>query len=138
MLGVWVHPDDPAGNHVLAGTHSGIYESTDGAVTWKFNKETTGWGSVMSFRQGQIQGKPYLLANSGNGILTRPMSGGSWQKIKAPGGIASNAHLSVVVDKGNTEVVTCIGGWGGGQLYYASLDSPTTATWTGRSTTWTT
>ena len=31
----------------------------------------------------------------------------------------------------STEVVTCIGGWGGGTLYYAQLDSPTNATWTG-------
>ena len=32
---------------------------------------------------------------------------------------------------GRTEVLTCIGGWGGGKLYYASLDAPTRAKWTG-------
>eukprot|EP00935_MAST-01C_sp_MAST-1C-sp1_P002423 g2423.t1 len=84
----------------------------------------------MSFRKGTINGKAYILANSQNGILTQAMSGGLWQRIKSPGGIAPNAHLSVVIHGGNTEVLTCIGGWGGGQLYYASIDSPSSATWT--------
>ena len=57
ILGVWVHPDDAQGKHVLAGTHSGIYESTDGAASWTFRNETTGWGNVMSFREGVIQGR---------------------------------------------------------------------------------
>jgi hypothetical protein len=131
VLGVWVYPDDASGDHVLAGTHSGVYESTDGAASWKFCSETKGWGNVMSFRTGTINGKKYVLANNGNGILTRPYSGGTWQKIKAPGGIASNAHLSVVQTGPKLEVLTCIGGWGGGDMYYASLDSPTSATWTG-------
>ena len=53
-----------------------------------------------------------------------PHQGGVWQKIAAPGGIASNAHLSVAVHGGTSEVLTCVGGWGGGQLFYAALDSP--------------
>lgn len=40
VLATWVHPDDPTGNHVLCGTHSGIYESTDGAESWVFRNET--------------------------------------------------------------------------------------------------
>lgn len=102
ILGVWVHPDDAQGNHVcprrgleprttsrpqaslpltrlgpplgqvLAGTHSGIYESMDGAASWSFRNESTGWGNVQSFREGVIQGRPYVLANSQNGILTMP------------------------------------------------------------------
>ena len=54
---MWVHPDDAQGKHVLAGTHSGIYESTDGAASWTFRNETAGWGNVMSFREGVIQGR---------------------------------------------------------------------------------
>ena len=116
---------EPRLGQVLAGTHSGIYESTDGAASWTFRNETTGWGNVQSFREGLIQGRPYVLANSQNGILTMPRAvsrspepkpyispalapslglhpnqGGRWQKIAAPGGIASNAHLSVAVHDG--------------------------------------
>ena len=36
---------------------------------------------------------------------------------------------------GTTEVLTCVGGWGGGQMYYAALDSPSHATWSGPVTT---
>jgi hypothetical protein len=63
VLGVWLHPDDPKANHVFAGTHSGIYESKDGAASWTFRNETTGWGGVMSFREGTIQGKPFILVS---------------------------------------------------------------------------
>lgn len=131
VLGVWVHPDDPIGDHVFVGTHTGIYESTNGAASWTFRKESAGWGSVMSFREGMIHGKPFILANSQDGILTLPKTGGRWHKIASPGAIASNAHLSVVVHDDETEILTCIGGWGGGQLYYAKLLSPTAAAWEG-------
>ena len=43
ILGVWIHPDDPKGGHVFAGTHSGIYESKDFAESWELAKETASW-----------------------------------------------------------------------------------------------
>jgi len=133
ILGVWVHPDDTTGNHVFTGTHSGIYESKDGAESWTLREETSKWGNVMSFREGLIQGKQYILANCGNGgIGTMPRGGGTWQYIKAPGPIAPNGHLSVVINPDQTtEVFTCIGNWGGGKLYYAKVNTPTSATWVG-------
>lgn len=133
ILGVWVHPDNAEGDHVFAGTHSGIYESVDGASTWTLFNETATWGSVMSFRQGVIGGVSYIVANCGNGgLATLPLKGGTWNLIKAPGPMASNDLLSLVVNPDQTtEVLTCIGGWGGGNLYYASLQSPTNATWIG-------
>ena len=132
ISGVWVHPDSPMGSHVFAGTYSGIYESLDAAESWTLCNETRGWGDVISFRAGVIQGKDYILANGASGyIFTKPMEGGTWQKIKAPGGIANNHHLSVVITDGLTEVVTCIGGWGGGTLYYGSVNTPTDITWVG-------
>ena len=91
VLGVWVHPDKADGSHVFAGTHTGIYESLDAAESWTFRNETRGWGGVMSFREGVIQGQDYILANGASGfIFTLPKAGGKWQKIKAPGGIANN------------------------------------------------
>ena len=44
--------------HVLAGTGTGIYESKDGAASWQLVKETASFGTVMSFREGTIGGKP--------------------------------------------------------------------------------
>lgn len=131
ILGVWVHPEEP--EHVFAGTHSGIYESVDGADSWRLRSESKDWGNVMSFREGRIGGRAFILANSANGILTLPMAGGTWHKIDAPGSIASNAHLSLVTPahSDSSEVLTCIGGWGGGTLHYAQLTSATNATWSG-------
>ena len=57
VLGVWVHPSDPKGSHVFAGTHSGIYESTDAAESWQVVNETADIGPVMSFRVGEIAGE---------------------------------------------------------------------------------
>ena len=136
---VWVHPDDPTGAHVFAGTHSGVYESVDAAETWARCEETKGWGNVRSFRQGVIGGVDYILAGTDGGILTRPLGGSGlcgsgqpcWQKIDAPGGQSPSAELSVVTTGGVTEVVTCMGPWTGGQLWYAKIDSATNATWDG-------
>ena len=50
----------------------------------------------------------------------------------SPGGLAANAHLSVVTAASrNTEVLTCIGSWAGGKLYYAQLLNASNATWHG-------
>jgi len=131
IYGVWIHPSDANGGHVLVGTGTGIYESKDYAETWTFRKETEGWGTVMSFREGVIGGVKYVFANTQDGIGTQPLAGGAWQKVKAPGDIAPNSYISLVTTKGKTEVLTCIGGWGGGQLYYGAFDSPTSVTWEG-------
>ena len=134
VLGVWIHPDDPQGSHVFAGTYSGIYESKDSAASWQLVPETAAWGAVMSFRQTVIDGKQYIIANAEDGfILTRPLASGPWSKIDAPDKLhmASNMYLSVVATAGKSEVVACFGGWGGGKLYYGAFDSATTMTWDG-------
>jgi hypothetical protein len=122
---VWIHPDDPKGGHVFAGTHSGIYESKDFAESWQLANETANWGMVLSFRQGKIDGKDYIVANAANGfILTRPLADGTgpWQQAKAPGG---NPTLSIVTTAGKSEVLTCVNK----KLYFGALDSPTSVTW---------
>jgi len=125
--GVWLHPDDPQGNHVFAGTATGIYESKDGAESWQLANETKEIGGVVSFREAVISGEKYIIANADGGyILTRAMAGGLWQKIKAPNGMPPNMELSVVITAGKTEVFVCIYG----KLYYGALDTPTTITWT--------
>jgi len=58
-----------------------------------------------------------------------------WQKIDAPGGQPANQHLSVIVQDGNTEVLTVVGGWSGGDMYYGNIVNETYAKWTGPVTT---
>ena len=130
IWGVFVHPSDPQGKHVLVGTSSGIYESKDGAASWQFANETAGFGPVISFAEVTIGGKQYIAANHGSSISSVPVSGGLWQTAKAPGGTGI-AQLSTVTTAGESEVVMCVtAGWEGG-VYYGKWDTPTNIEWNG-------
>ena len=85
VLAVWLHPDDPKGGHVFAGTHTGIYESKDFAESWQLANETATWGAVQWFKQAVIASKDYIVANADANLLTRPLvSNGPWQKVGFP------------------------------------------------------
>ena len=81
-----------------------------------------------SFRQGVIGGEDYIFANGAGHdgfIASRPLKGGAWQKITAPGPTSSD--LSLVTTAGKTELMNCIGG----NVFYGMIDSPTKITWQG-------
>jgi len=128
IIGVFVHPSDPMGSHVLAGTYTGIYESKDGAGSWKLLNETIGWG-IISFQEITIDGKQYIAGSTGSFIATVPVSGGLWQKTTAGKSVApkglQQGEISTVTAAGKSETVTC----SSGKLYYGSFDSPTQITW---------
>ena len=125
IFGVFIHPSDPTGNHVLAGTQSGIYETKDGAASWQLANGTEGFGAVISFAEATIGGKQYIVANHGHSISSVPVSGGLWQTATAPGGTGI-AQLSTVTTAGKTEAVMCINGG----VSYGAFDTPTHMEWT--------
>jgi photosystem II stability/assembly factor-like uncharacterized protein len=47
-----LHIVDDKGDHVLAGTPSGVFETLDGAKTWTHVAATARWGVCNSFRNG--------------------------------------------------------------------------------------
>ena len=56
-------------DHVLAGTPTGVYESTDGANSWALIAGTEGFGGCRSFRNGTTR-----LSNFSFGpFLTTPL-----------------------------------------------------------------
>ena len=134
---LFVHPDDSSGNHVLVGTaDSQIWESSDGAATWHFLKETQGYGAIYTFRVGQIQGQEYVLVATGAGIANVPVDGGNWSLIPGPG--QHNAFSSVLsvsaphepesdtgASSGSSTVCGCIGG----HVVTGVLTGPTEAQW---------
>ena len=63
--GVFIHPSDPTGNHVLVGTGTGIYETKDGAASWELMNGTEEFGAI-SFAETTIGGKQYISANHGS------------------------------------------------------------------------
>ena len=136
IFGVFIHPSDPQGSHVLVGTASGIYESKDGAASWQFLNETAGFGAVISFAEVTIGGKQYIIANHQNGpnghdrIASIPVSGGLWQTTTVPGGTGIG-QISTVTTAGETEIVMCIThGWNG-NVFYGAFVTPTNIKWTG-------
>ena len=122
--GVFIHPSDPTGNHVLAATGTGIYETRDGAASWELMNGTEGFGAI-SFAETTIGGKQYISANHGSSISSIPVSGGLWQTATAPGNTGI-AQLSSVTTTGKTEVVMCINGG----VRYGAFDTPTHMEWT--------
>ena len=134
---LFVHPDDSSGNHVLVGTaDSQIWESSDGAATWHFLKESQSFGAIYTFRVGQIQGQEYVLVATGAGIANVPVAGGNWSLIPGPG--QHNAFSSVMsvsapdepesdtgASSGSSTVCGCIGG----RVVTGVLTGPTAAKW---------
>ena len=136
ILALWLHPDDPKGGHVFAGTHTGIYESRDFAESWQLANETASWGGVQWFKQAVIDGKDYIVANADADLLTRPLAddgAGLWQKAQqAEGAPGSFRGLSVVTTAGKSEVFTCANQNGKPPgLFFGAIDSRTNVTWTG-------
>jgi hypothetical protein len=82
---------DSVGDHVLVGTPSGVFETLDGAKSWKHVKQTQGWGVANSFRNGTIGGQKYILvgANAGLGNVPfkdTPLVNETWNLIHSPSG----------------------------------------------------
>ena len=125
--GVFIHPSDPTGNHVLAASASGIYETKDGAASWELMNGTEEFNAI-SFAETTIGGKQYVSVNHGSFISSVPVAGGLWQTAKAPGfGIA---QLSIATTAGESSEVGMCNGLPG-SVYYGKFDTPTNIEWTG-------
>ena len=135
---------DKAGDHVLAGTPSGVFESLDGAKTWTHVAVTQTWGVANSFRNGTINGKPYLLVGANGGMGNVPLGNGSaplvnanWRLIKSPpGSSAWRTNIISVADfdgsgkpLANSVVGGCVWNGGHGVLHLATIVNETSANW---------
>ena len=61
---------DDKGDHVLAGTPTGIYETKDGAASWTLMPGSTGIGWARSMMNGTINGEPRILAGVDAGLAS--------------------------------------------------------------------
>ena len=139
---VFLHPDDPSGNHVLVGTVTGIYESLDGAASWKRIPASADFALVYSITNATINGKAYVLAGCLKGIATNPVDGsGNWSSIiPYPDAVVPFAStvrgFSVATDGagGNTAIGACMranhsdAGFAGNG-FVGSITSPTSCDW---------
>ena len=135
---------DDKGDHVLAGTPSGVFETIDGAKTWTHVEATAAWGNTGSFQNGTIAGKPVIFVGSAAGlgnvpvVLDGPMVNESWSLIHAPPGSSAwrTAGVSLADFDGagkpleNSIVGACLWVGGHGVVHIAKVLTPTTATFT--------
>jgi len=115
---------DEAGSHVLAGTPTGIYETVDGASSWRLMPGSAGIGWARSMKNGTVNGAPSVLAGVDSGIATWTM-GGNWSVIKAPAGTALTRYISVADTLPSSVVGVCLAGWS----YLITISGPTSAAW---------
>jgi len=137
--GVFVYPGTV--DHVLAGTPTGVYESTDGAASWTLIKATQAFGLCWSFRNGTIGGIATVLASCSRGVANTPVAGGGpWSLIPSyenkDWGGGAKGGLTIADDGATTVVAACFPtpGWGqpGGMAVIGTITSTTTADWAPR------
>ena len=124
IQGLYVYPGDVEGKHVLCGTPSGIWESLDGAASWRLVPGTSEFGQAHTFRNASIGGEPHVLVSTSAGIANGNMAGGNWSLIKSEHG-DWHSPLSVSDDGESTVVCGCLGGI----VILGTVTSPTTAAW---------
>lgn len=133
-----------SGQHVLAGTPSGCFETTDGAETWHYILASSTWGVCNSFRNGTINGKPYLFVGTNAGLgnvpldatdPTAPLINKTWSLIKSPPGSATWRTQPVKIadfdGKGkpleNSVIVGCLWIGGHGVIHILTIVNATSA-----------
>ena len=139
-----LHIVDDKGDHVLAGTPSGVFETLDGAKTWTHVEATAHWGVCNSFRNGTIGGKPVIFvgANAGLGnvpvVKDGPMINETWSLIHAPPGHSAwRTNLVSLADFDgdgkpleNSIVAACLWVGGHGVVHIATVLNETAANYT--------
>eukprot|EP01052_Picozoa_sp_SAG31_P049143 SAG31_NODE_10621_length_1116_cov_1.349066_2_plen_208_part_00 len=147
--------DNDKGDHVYAGVPGIVYETTDGAETWKV--ATTELGTCYTFKNGTINGEPYILASCdkvyiyktsqniskhlenisknisklSQGIANIPAKGGEWNIIP-PGGWARAGYLTVADADADGKLLSnsVLGGCLGGHVFVGTIINETAADWT--------
>ncbi len=130
-----LHIVDEAGDHVLAGTPTGIYETLDGAASWRQAPGTAGIGWARSMKNGTINGESVIIAGVDTGLAHWPVKGGrNWTVIKVP--VLDLSKFISVADadgKGaplkSSVVAMCLGSGQHGTVFLATITGPTSAVW---------
>ena len=122
---------DDKGDHVLAGTPTGIYETKDGAASWTLMPGSTGIGWARSMMNGTINGEPRILAGADAGLASwDPANGGNWTLNPIPAPIAATgAHLSRYITVADVLPSSVVGTCLGSVAFIITIKSATTADW---------
>ena len=93
---IWSVIVDPSdGNHVMVGTPSGVFESSDAGGSWALRSETSSWAGPRQFLVATIAGKQHIIGSAQEGIIYRPVgSHDTWSIFSKPDGLNAIDWLS--------------------------------------------
>lgn len=101
---------DPAnGNHLLAATTGGIYESTDGGAVWTQRRNKKTWDLAMSPAGGATA---EVLAGCVDGLFRSNDGGTTWTEVSLPDGPVNFDRLAVAIAPSNPAVAYAFGAVG--------------------------
>ncbi len=107
---------DPAnGNHLLAATTNGLFESGNGGTTWNQRRFARTWALSMHPAGG---GSAEVLAACSDGLYRSGNGGQNWARVNLPGGPAAWNRLAVDHVRSNPAVAYAFGASGGTAFLY--------------------
>jgi hypothetical protein len=101
--------DRANGQHLLAGTTGGLYESADGGVTWTRRRTARTWSISMAPAGGA---GAEVLAACGDGLQRSTNGGTTWTAVALPGAPAGFDRLAVAIAPSNPDVAYAWGASG--------------------------
>lgn len=110
---------DPAdGSHLLAATTAGLYESTDGGVTWSRRRAVRTWSVSMEPGGGSTA---EVLAGCSDGLYRSTDGGTTWNSVALPSGQAGYRRFVTAIAPSDPGVAYA---WASGPplVYDARLD----------------
>jgi hypothetical protein len=116
-----VNPAD--GQHLLAGTTSGLYVSTDGGVNWTQRRTATTWSVSIAPAAGP---SAEILAACNDGLWQSTDGGTTWNTVALPGSPGFFNRLAVEIAPSNAAVAYA---WGAGAPYLGANQDPTAYLW---------
>jgi len=116
--------DRANGNHLLAATTSGIYESADGGATWNLRRGGICWDVSLSAAGGATA---EVLAACSDGVYRSTNGGTTYAKITLPGAPASFNRLAVDISRSNPAIAYAFGASGNTAYLYQRNASGTWA-----------
>jgi photosystem II stability/assembly factor-like uncharacterized protein len=99
-----LHVDPANANHLIACTTNGLYNSTDGGVTWTQRRNVRSW--AVAFGSGEI------LAAFSDGIWRSTDGGNTWANVALPGSPGSFDRIAVSIAPSNPSVAYAWGARG--------------------------
>jgi hypothetical protein len=113
---------DPAnGNHLLAATTGGAYESADGGVTWAQRRNVVTWDLAMHPAGGA---NAEVFAAGSNGLARSTNGGTTWAAVALPSAPANWDRLAVDICRSNPQVVYVFGASGSAAFLYRRQQQP--------------